>query len=132
MMERIALYERFQTLTWQQQLGNLASTLAKISTQSTQKVYDELTSQLLREATLMIEWCATNVPQNFCLELAGMQKELLAWKKIFPMEQTRNLLSLHTRSQSNRVLQMAGLLRVEEKFSPSNYTKQLSITQNIS
>ena len=82
MMERQALYERFQTLDWQQQLGNLASTLAKIATQSTKHKQDKLTSLLLREAALMIEWCATNVPQNFCLELAGMQKELLAWRRV--------------------------------------------------
>lgn len=29
-MERQKLYERFTTLDWQQQLGNLASTLATI------------------------------------------------------------------------------------------------------
>ena len=61
-MERQALYERFKHLDWQQQLGNLASTLATISTQSMIEEQDKLTSHLLREAALMIEWCAKDEP----------------------------------------------------------------------
>jgi hypothetical protein len=115
-MERQALYERFKTLDWQQQLGNLASTLATISTQSTIPKQDKLTSHLLREAALMIEWCAVGVPADFHLELAAIQKECLVWKRVFPVESARNLLSLHTRHQSERVLQMAGLLIDENQF----------------
>ena len=109
-MERQALYEKFKTLDWQQKLGNLASTLATISTQSTTPQSDRLTSHLLREAALLIEWSAASVPQNFHWELAVMQRELMAWKKIFPVESARNLLALQARHQSDRVLQMTGLL----------------------
>lgn len=115
-MERQALYERFKTLDWQQQLGNLASTLATISTQSTIQAQDKLTSHLLREAALMIEWCAKNVPTDFHLELAAIQKECLAWIIAFPIESARNLLSIHARHQSERVLQMAGLLINDPQF----------------
>ena len=79
-MERQALYEQFKTLDWQQQLGNLASTLATISTQSTIPQSDALTSHLLREAALLIEWSAASVTQDFLWELAVMQRELMAWK----------------------------------------------------
>jgi hypothetical protein len=107
-MERPALYERIKTQTWQQQLGNLASTLATISTQATIPKQDKLTNYLLRDAALIIEWCAKNVAEKFHLELAATQKECLAWRKIFPQEATRNLLSIHTRHQSERIIEMTG------------------------
>lgn len=113
------LYERFKTLDWQQQLGNLASTLATISTQSIIPEQDKLTSHLLREAALMIEWCAVGVPVDFQLELTAIQKECLAWKRSFPIEPARNLLSIHARHQSERVLQMTGLLSDENQFLAS-------------
>lgn len=119
-MERQALYERFKALDWQHQLGNLASTLATVSTQSIIPEQDKLTSHLMREAALMIEWCATNVPEIFLLELAAMQRELLAWKRVFPLEGVRNLLALHTRNQSDRLLQMAGLLSDANLSADSN------------
>ena len=113
-MKRDALYERIKTQTWQQQLGNLASTLATISTQATIPQQDKLTSYLLRDAALIIEWCAKNVPESFHPELAARQKECLAWRKVFPLEATRNLLSIHTRYQSDRILEIASLLNEEE------------------
>lgn len=119
-MERQALYERFKVLDWQHQLGNLASTLATVSAQSTIPSQDKLTSHLMREAALMIEWCAANAPENFLLELAAMQRELLAWKRVFPIEGVRNLLALHTRNQSDRILQMAGLLPDVDLSADSN------------
>jgi hypothetical protein len=73
-MKRQALYSRFKTLEWQQQLGNLASTLASLSKRATVPQHDVLTSTLLREAALMIEWCAANIPKNYLLELAAMQR----------------------------------------------------------
>ncbi len=119
-MERQALYERFKALDWQQQLGNLASTLATVSTQSIIPEQDKLTSHLMREAALMIEWCAANVPEKFLLELAAMQRELLAWKRVFPLDGVRNLLALHTRNQSDRLLQMARLLSDANLSADSN------------
>lgn len=107
-MKRQTLYENFKKLTWQQQLGNLASTLAKISTQSIEPQLDQLTLYLLREASLIIEWSAQNVPQQFHLELASIQRECLEWEKIFPIEDGRILLSLNTRHQSYRILYIAG------------------------
>ena len=110
-MERQALYQHFKTLNWQQQLGNLASTIATISTQSMIPQHDKLTHHLLREAALLIEWCAFNVPPDLRLELALLQREIMAWHKIHPLEEARNLLSLQTRHQSERILQMSGLLQ---------------------
>ena len=120
-MERQKLYERFISLDWQQQLGNLASTLATISSQAIVEKQDSLTNHLLREAALMIEWCASSVPEEFLLELAGIQKELLAWKKVFPLEQARNILSLYAHNRSERLLQMAGWIESTEKIDSNSY-----------
>ena len=111
-MERQSLYERFKTLSWQQQIGNIASTLANISRYVDSPSYDELTKLSLREAALAIDWCVPNVPQQFVLDLAMIHKELLAWWQVFPVE-PRSLLSLHTRHQSDRLLVMAGLMGVD-------------------
>ncbi len=122
-MEREALYERIKTQTWQQQLGNLTSTLATISTQATIPKQDKLTTYLLRDAALIIEWCVKNVPELFHPELAAIQKECLAWKQVFPLEATRNLLSIHTRNQSDRILQMTSFLNDESSFSVTLSTR---------
>ncbi len=109
-MERETLYNTFSQLEWKQQLGHLASTLASISKRAVDQDFDPLTKQLLREGALMIEWCYRNVPEVYHLELANLQRELLTWGKDFPIEGTRHLLILHTQNQSNRVMQMAGLI----------------------
>ena len=114
-MKRHALYERFKRLSWQQQLGHLASTLATISTQAKIPQQDQLTDHLLREAALMIEWCVTQVPPAFHWELAAMQRECLNWQKVFPVEAVRTLLAINTRHYSERVLDMSGLLETQEE-----------------
>jgi hypothetical protein len=37
-----------------------------------------------------------------------MQRELLAWQRVWLIEAARPLLALHARNQSDRILQMAG------------------------
>lgn len=112
-MERKALYHRFITLTWQEQLGNLASTLGTISKQVLIPEQDQLTAMLLREGALMIEWCASNVPSDYHLELAGLQKELLIWKESFSETNARQILALHMSNQRDRLLEISGLLANE-------------------
>ncbi len=107
-MERQALYEKFTILSWQQQLGNLAATLAKISAAAVEPGLDTLTDNLLRESALMVEWSARNVPPEYHAELARIQRECLEWKKVFPADHTRNLLSLNSRHQSDRLLEISG------------------------
>lgn len=113
-MDIQAMYKRFTQLTWQQQLGNLASTLARISSQATSPESDHLVTTSLREAALLIEWSAPQVPSDFLLELAAMQREVLAWQRCWPLEAARSLLALHTRHQADRLLQMAGLLELTQ------------------
>jgi hypothetical protein len=109
-MERKNLYNRFIKYNWQQQLGNLASTLARLSSLSTKVDYDEISKNLLREAILLIEWCVTNIPQKLHTELAFMQRELYCWRKIPLKSEIRNLLSLRCRIMSDHLLNISGLL----------------------
>jgi hypothetical protein len=108
-MERQELYNTFSQLDWRQQVGNLASTLSSIAKHAGDERYDPLTQHLLREGALMIEWCYGNVPEDYHLELASLQRELLTWQKAHPVEGGRHLLVLHTQNQSNRLLQMSGM-----------------------
>ncbi len=95
-------------MPWQQQLGNMASTLARIANHAAIPEHNETVQMCLREAACFIEWSAPQTPPEFLLELAAMQRELLAWHRDWPVEAARPLLALHARHQSDRVLQMAG------------------------
>ena len=105
-MEKQALFERYTRLDWPQQLGNLASTLARISTRALTPKYDPLVTDLLREAAMFIEWSATSVPESLLLDLAFLQRECLAWRCAWPLDQSRSLLSLYARNGSDRLLHL--------------------------
>jgi hypothetical protein len=109
-VEKQPLYERFTQLDWPQQLGNLASTLARISTRATAPQYDALVADLLREAALFIEWSAPHVPPPLLLDLASLQRELVLWRRLWPADVLRPLLSLQARHTSDRLLHLAGLI----------------------
>lgn len=106
-MERLSLQERYQQLPPKQQLGNLASTLARISSRSTSAKYDALVSDLLREAAVFIEWSAPHMPAALLLDLAPLQREMLAWRRIWPQDSVRPLLALQARHISNHLLRLA-------------------------
>ncbi|WP_013334891.1 hypothetical protein [Gloeothece verrucosa] len=116
-MERQALYEKYKTLNWEQQLGNLALTLSNISKQCLISRQDKLTSMLLREAALMIEWSAPNVPSQYHYSLAAIQKECLKWQRNFPIEEAREILSFNRSHHSETVLMMTNLLDEFEMIS---------------
>lgn len=109
-MEQKGLFKRFIKYGWQQQFGNLASTLARLSTLITDVEYDELSKNLLREATLLIEWCAPNLPQRLQGDLAFIQRELCYYRRIPLQVEIRRLLSMRSRIMSNHLLDVSGLL----------------------
>lgn len=109
-MERRNLYERFSRYEWPQQVGNLASTLARVSLLSTKLDYDKTLKDLLREATLLIEWCAPGGSPDLQKDLSFMQRELLVWRNISLESETRKLLSLRSRIMSDQLLEASGLL----------------------
>ena len=103
-----SLRTRYQKMSWQHQLGNMASTLARIANNVTISGHDEIVRMCLREAACFIEWSISVVPPEYRLELAAMQRELLTWQRQWPIEDARAILALHARNQSERILQIAG------------------------
>jgi hypothetical protein len=110
MTSALQFRERFTHLDWPQQIGNLASTLARISSRASSPQYDELVGQLLREAALFIEWSAAHVPPALLQDLAPLQRELLLWRKLWPQTAPRELLALQARNYSDRLLRLADLV----------------------
>jgi len=108
-MNRQSLRERYVQLDWPRQMGNLASTLARISTRAASSQYDALVADLLREAALFIEWSAPTTPPSLLLDLAPLQRELVLWHRVWPQEALRPLLSLQARHLSDRLLRLAQL-----------------------
>ena len=43
-------------------------------------------------------------------ELAWMQREICRWRRVWPIEQARNILSLRALQMSNRVLELSRIL----------------------
>jgi hypothetical protein len=108
-----SLEKKFKKMSWQQQIGNLASTLGRVSNQAKSAESDRIVLDGLREAAHIIEWSVPHVPAEFAFELVNMQRELSAWKRVWPVDNARYLLALHTRNQSHRLLQMAGYYRIQ-------------------
>lgn len=103
-----SLRVRYQKMKWQQQLGNMASTLARIANNAMVAEHDGTVKLCLREAACFIEWSSPAAPAELLLELAALQRELLAWQHVWPIEPARALLALYARNQSDRILQIAG------------------------
>lgn len=112
-MDTQYLRERFETLTWSQQVGNLASTLAHIAKRAESPKYDKLVLTWLKEVVLLAELAASNVPKDYEIELTAVQQEAKLWQQIWPLEPTRPLLALHTHHQSQRLLYISGLANPE-------------------
>jgi len=102
-------YEHFSKLAWDQQIGNLASTLGHIASRATAPQSTALISRWLREAAVLIEISAPNVPPTLLLELAPLQRELLVWHALWPEKAPRELLALQARHISDRMLHAAKL-----------------------
>lgn len=108
------LRERYKKMGWQHQLGNMASTLARIANNALVAEHDETVKLCLREAACFIEWLSPTAPPELLLEFAAMQRELLTWRQLWPLDAARGLLALQARHQSDRVLQIAGFYELQE------------------
>jgi hypothetical protein len=107
-MDRENLRQRFLRDEWPRQIGNLASTLGRLSSCASDARFDPVVADLLHEGTLLMEWCAPNVPLNVATDLATMQRELVLWRRIWPNDPARSLLALRARQMSDRLLDAAG------------------------
>jgi len=119
-MERQSLHDRYLRDEWPRQLGNLASTLARLGARVVEPRHDQITSDLLREGALLIEWSASHVPAYLVGDLATMQRELCLWRRVWPVETARPLLAFRARTMSDRVLELSGLVPQTEGRSSGN------------
>lgn len=103
---------RYSRLSWQQRLGNLASSLARAAAVSESQQSAASVPDLLREGMWIIEWSAADAPVDIAAELAPMQLELgllsQAWTR--DPQAVRTILAFRTRTMSERVLEFSGLL----------------------
>ena len=111
-----ALRERHLREPWQRQLGNLASTLARLGSRSGDPRHDALTTRLLREAAHLIDWSAPHVAPDHLGELATAQRELCLWAMVWPLHEARPLLALRARALSDRLLELAGFVPPTDGF----------------
>ena len=103
---------RYQKLTWEQRLGNLASTLARSATASGNARTHASVGDLLREGMWIIEWTASDAPADTQSELATMQRELGLLRRAWEREPSavQPLLAFRARAISDRALVLSGLL----------------------
>ncbi len=87
-------------------MGNLASSLLRLSQWVKKRQRDEAVIDLMREIAWFMEWCGDLASP----ELADMQREICRWRRIWPVEQARNILAFRALQMSNRVLEWSGLL----------------------
>ena len=109
-MNRSRLRERYLEDKWPRQVGNLASTLTRLSSRTQDVRFDHVVGDLLRESALLIEWSAPFVPLELAAKMAQMQRELVLWHRVWPGDAVRALLAFRARSMADLLLESAGYL----------------------
>lgn len=109
-MNRSQLRERYLQDEWPRQIGNLASTLTRLSSRTQDARFDHIVADLLREGALLMEWSAPYIPLELAAEIAGMQRELILWHQVWPSDAVRSLLAFRARSMANLLLESAGFV----------------------
>jgi hypothetical protein len=89
-------------------MGNLASSLLRLSQWVKNRHKEETTIDLMREIAWFLEWCGDLA----LVELADMQREICRWRRIWPVEQARAVLAFRALQMSNRILELSGLVKM--------------------
>ncbi|MBN1579906.1 MAG: hypothetical protein JXA89_04335 [Anaerolineae bacterium] len=109
-MNRSRLRERYLQDEWPRQVGNLASTLTRLSSRTQDARFDHIVADLLREGAVLMEWSAPCVPLELAAEMAEMQRELVLWHRVWPSDTVRSLLAFRARSMADSLLESAGFV----------------------
>ena len=88
-------------------MGNLASNLLRLSQWIKNRHKEEAIIDLMREIAWFMEWNGDLASP----ELADMQREICRWRRVWPIEQARNILAFRALQMSNRILKWSGLLK---------------------
>ena len=86
-------------------MGNLASSLLRLSNWVRNRHRDEAIIDLMREIAWFMEWSGDLASA----ELSDMQREICRWRRIWPVEQARGILLFRALQMSNRILELSGL-----------------------
>ncbi len=86
-------------------MGNMASSLLRLSQWVQKRHRDEAVIDLMREIAWFLEWNGDLA----LAELADMQREICRWRRVWPVEQARPILSLRALQMSKRILELSGL-----------------------
>ena len=87
-------------------MGNLASSLLRLSQWVKKRHKEEAIIDLMREIAWFMEWSGDLASP----ELADMQREICRWRRVWPAEQARSILAFRALQMSNRILELSGLL----------------------
>ncbi len=86
-------------------LGNLASSLLRLSNWVQTGRPDGAVIDLMREIAWFMEWNGDLASA----ELADMQREICRWRRVWPLEKARSILAFRAFRMSSRVLELSGL-----------------------
>ena len=125
MREWYTLKERY----WRDQvpicLQNLASNLARIKSRCQNAANGELIESLLQKSKLFIEWTAQDAEIEIAAELVELQIQLACWQYswagIWEDAQQRMRVGEQGRIWSGKVLNMSGLLAVNQRRGRSPF-----------
>ena len=114
MMNKEKLYQRFMRDPLERRLGNLASTLGKISSSARNSETSNAVSDLLDEAKHLIEWTAADADSEIAAELVQTQRLITLWQKTWSTaykdKTQRILLATQAKEWSDKALQNSGLI----------------------
>jgi hypothetical protein len=113
-MNWAALRNRYSKDDLARRLGNLASTLGRVSQRALNVDSLQAVPLAVRESMHMMEWNLHVAPPEVLAALAPMQAELglwwRSWAVVAQSATLRHLLSQRAREMSDQVLQLSGLL----------------------
>ncbi len=92
-------------------LGNLASDLLRLGQWVRMRRNDDEIVDLMRE----IAWCMEWLGDGATAELADMQREICRWRRAWPVESARSVLTLRATWMSDRLLEMSELVELRAR-----------------
>lgn len=114
MVNKEKLYQRFMRDPLERRLGNLASTLGKISSNARNSENPNNVLDLFDEAKHFIEWTAADTESEVAAELVQTQRLITLWQKTWTTaykdKTQRILLATQAKEWSDKALQNSGLI----------------------
>lgn len=95
-------------------LGGIAANLARIHSFSDRVEHEDVVASIVNESRYFIEWTAPYIKLEQQVQLVDLQRRLcdwqLSWTQLWATEQRRRAMASESKSWSERVLRMSGLL----------------------